>query len=133
DQRDRGSSRLGYRASDADDGPGAGGSAAGSRRRRSTGGRGDIELAGVQRAGQGQRARDGAGSLAPLGEALGLASGRDGEGGRCSLRRLIGGKEALDAYLLQRDVVRRAEHGQRREISEHEIVLAELDGQKGRG
>src|SRR5207249_1873739 len=48
------------------------------------------------------------------------------------LGRLVGGKEALHAELLERDVVGRAEGRQRREVSQHEVVLAELDRQERR-
>ena len=47
--------------------------------------------------------------------------------------QFVCGEEALDAQLLERDVVRRAEGGQGREVSQHEIALAELDRQEWRG
>ena len=44
----------------------------------------------------------------------------------------IGGEEALDPELLERDVVRDAEAGQRREELDADVALGELDGEKRR-
>ena len=46
--------------------------------------------------------------------------------------RRVGGEEALDAELVQGDVVRRAEAGESREELEVDAIAAELDGE-GRG
>src|SRR6185369_9334432 len=45
----------------------------------------------------------------------------------------IGGEEALDPELLQRDVVGDPEAGQRREELDTDVALGELDGEERRG
>src|SRR5215831_10183867 len=56
-----------------------------------------------------------------------------GEPAHERLASLVGGEEALDAELVEGDVVGHAEAGQRREEREVEVVLGELDGEEGCG
>src|SRR5215470_16361232 len=65
-----------------------------------------------------------------------MASEASGAGGaqpaRGLFRPLVRGEERLDAELLQRDVVWRAEAGERGEVAQPQAVTRELDGQERR-
>src|SRR5712691_1084481 len=60
-----------------------------------------------------------------------LHRGGTGEAAEGLVRRVVGGEEAFDSELVERDVVRRAEAGQRGEEAEANIFAAtEFDGEE---
>src|SRR5262245_11436694 len=73
-----------------------------------------------------------AGGRNPWSAALGVALSLAGEPAHQRLAAFVSGEEALDAELIERDVVRHAQARQRGEEREMRVVLGELHGEERR-